>query len=99
MFSTIKEKIVEQDMAFCASLGIVVHHFEVNRLDQGIRLSILRQDENLHDLRCDRIAWSRSFPAPSPRVSQQSSETNVQLYENREVLLPSDAAGHGPDSE
>jgi hypothetical protein len=52
---------VEEDLLFCAALATLVKCFEMSRLYQGNRRSILSKGENLEDFRWDRIERSRSF--------------------------------------
>jgi hypothetical protein len=73
--------------------------FEVRKLDQGIRRPIVLNVEHFEDIPSDGILGSRSQPGPRIFVYQQFSETDVQFDGNREGLLPTGAAGRGPNPE
>jgi hypothetical protein len=99
IFSPAKIIEVEQNLMFCAPRAALVKYFEVNRLYQRIRLSILCKMKHFENFPSDRIQRSRSFPATRALVEQQSSETDAQLYENIEVLLQRGAVRHSPSRE
>jgi hypothetical protein len=88
---------VECDLLFWASRAPQVSYFELFQFDRGTKRLIPFTIASLEDFHSNRIMRSRSFPAGMIFVYQQSSETDVQLTEHLESLLPRGAVGHFPD--
>jgi hypothetical protein len=72
---------------------------EGNKLDQGRRLSVDFKVEVYEDFRSDGIEPGRSKAAASIIVCQQSSESDIELYEHKDLPIPTDAAECAPNRE